>query len=109
MRFTQALLFTVTATLAAVTPTLAEEGDSPQVSVTALPAPLHLVQGKGGNVVASVGDDGVLIIDDDYTEYAPVYDSALDKLAGVEGTPKFVVNVFNVASSNPMPSWASGV
>lgn len=69
-----------------------EEAPSRRVTVTELPAPLHLLQGKGGNVVASVGGDGVLIIDDDYSEYAPAYDRTLDELAGADTTPRFVVN-----------------
>lgn len=81
------------ATLAVGLPASAEDKDDLTVTVSPLPAPLHLLQGRGGNVVASVGDDGVLIIDDDYTNYAPVYAETLQGLAGAgEATPRFVLN-----------------
>ena len=74
-------------------PTNAEsEKPPPQVSTTALKGPLHLLQGRGGNVVASVGEDGILLVDDDYAEYASAYREALDKL-GQSGTePRIVLN-----------------
>ncbi|GAB3288410.1 MBL fold metallo-hydrolase [Parahaliea aestuarii] len=86
------LLLLCTTTLVASLPLGAQEEEL-KVSVSTLPAPLHLLQGRGGNVIASVGDDGVLIIDDDYTNYAPAYAGVLDGLAGAgEGTPRFVLN-----------------
>ena len=69
-----------------------EDAASPSVSTTAIKGNLHLLQGKGGNVVASVGDDGILIIDDDYAEYASAYHVALKQLSGDEGLPRFVIN-----------------
>mgnify|MGYP001819682641 CR=1 FL=1 len=64
----------------------------PTVNATPIKGSLHLLQGKGGNVLASVGEDGILIIDDDYTEYADAYHQALKALAGNEGLPRFVIN-----------------
>jgi len=61
------------------------------VSVTPLKGPLYMLKGRGGNVVASVGTDGTLIIDDDYPHYAPAYEKALLAL-GMEGAPRFVLN-----------------
>ena len=65
---------------------------TPQVSVSPLVGSLLLLQGRGGNVVASVGTDGVLIVDDDYAEYAAAYQKALDGLAGGKTAPTFVIN-----------------
>ena len=65
------------------------EGD---VSVTELRGPLHLLQGRGGNVVASVGEDGILLVDDDYAPMAPAYQQALDALSGSTGAPSYVLN-----------------
>jgi len=92
MRSFSSLVISV-AVIVSATLAYAEDNDKPTVEVTSLPAPLHLLQGKGGNVVASVGEDGVLIIDDDYTGYAPAYDEALSRLTGESGTsPRFVLN-----------------
>ena len=55
--------------------------DDTSVSVTPIKGGLYLLQGKGGNVVASVGEDGVLLVDSDYGEYAPAHDKALDELS----------------------------
>ena len=65
---------------------------APKVEVQALRGSLHLLQGGGGNVVASVGFDGILLIDDDYPQYAPAYEEAIAKLAGAGLAPGFVVN-----------------
>jgi glyoxylase-like metal-dependent hydrolase (beta-lactamase superfamily II) len=64
----------------------------PTIKVTSIKANLYLLKGKGGNVVASVGDDGILIIDDDYVEYGPAYHEALKTLSKTEGVPRLVLN-----------------
>ena len=66
--------------------------EKPTVNITPIKGNLHLLQGKGGNVLASVGDDGILIIDDDYAEYADALHQALRSVAGNEGLPRFVIN-----------------
>ena len=66
--------------------------EAPSVTTTALKGSLYLLQGRGGNVLASVGEDGILIIDDDYTNYALAYQDALDELAGSDATPRFLIN-----------------
>lgn len=66
--------------------------DLPTVETTPIKGKLFLLQGRGGNVVASAGDDGVLLIDDDYTEYAEAYHQALKSISGTAGLPRFVIN-----------------
>ncbi len=74
-------------------PVLAQQGaEELSVSVTALKGPLHLMQGRGGNVLASIGEDGILIIDDDYPQYAPYYEQALSALTGEGAVPRFLLN-----------------
>lgn len=68
------------------------DADTPTVTSALIKGNLHLLQGKGGNVVASVGNDGILIIDDDYAEYASAYHKVLKSISGSEGLPRFVVN-----------------
>lgn len=60
---------------------LALAEDDPSVNVTPIKGALYLMQGSGGNVLASVGDDGVLLVDSDYAAYAPAHDKALDALS----------------------------
>lgn len=70
---------------------LASGQDSdPGVTTTAIADGLYLLQGRGGNVIASVGEDGVLLVDDDYAQYQPAYLEAVQAL-GAEGV-RFLVN-----------------
>lgn len=62
------------------------------VAVTELRGPLHLLQAVGGNVVASVGGDGVLLIDDDYAANADALAAAVSDLAQSGQAPRFVLN-----------------
>lgn len=63
-----------------------------KVKITGLTETLHLLQGRGGNVVASVGDDGILLVDNDFAPLAPAYQQALDSLSGAANVPRFVLN-----------------
>ncbi len=64
--------------------------ESPSVTTTTIKDGLYLLQGRGGNVMASVGDDGVLLIDSDYPNYAPAYQQALTALG--DGKARFLIN-----------------
>jgi glyoxylase-like metal-dependent hydrolase (beta-lactamase superfamily II) len=60
------------------------------VETTPLRGGLHLVTGRGGNIVASVGDDGVFLVDD---QYAPLTDRIKAALAELTDQPvRFVIN-----------------
>lgn len=50
-----------------------------------------MLQGRGGNVGASIGADGMLIVDDDFAQVAPKIAEALKTLAGSD-KPRFVLN-----------------
>jgi cyclase len=71
-----------------VTPALAE--DAPRVTSTLIKDNLYLLQGRGGNVLASRGEDGVLLIDDDYAQYAELYRDAVKSLGA--DSARFVIN-----------------
>ncbi len=64
----------------------------PRVQVTPIKGPLFELRGKGGNVVASIGEDGVLLIDSDYEEYAEAHEAALAALQVSPGAPRFLFN-----------------
>lgn len=63
-----------------------------EVKVTPIAGPLYLLQGRGGNIVASVGEDGALIVDSDYANYAPAHQAAVAELTGSDAAPKFLLN-----------------
>lgn len=66
--------------------------EPPTVEATPVKGGLHVLQGRGGNVLASIGDDGILLVDDDYAEYAPAYAAALAGLDPAGRQPRFVIN-----------------
>ncbi len=76
--------------LALSTQVRAQSDEEPTVSVTPIKDGLFLLQGRGGNVVASEGEDGMLLVDDDYPQYQPAYLQAV-KALGADGV-RFIVN-----------------
>lgn len=62
---------------------LAQEGQhlsSVGIKITKVAGTVYLLRGSGGNIAASVGDDGILLVD---TEYGPLGDKILAALASV--------------------------
>jgi len=51
---------------------------------------VHILQGRGGNIGAIVGPDGILIVDDDYRELSPKLAAALKELG--QEKPRFIMN-----------------
>jgi len=51
---------------------------------------VYMLQGRGGNVGASVGADGILIVDDDYAQVSPKLAEALKALGSEK--PRFIFN-----------------
>jgi glyoxylase-like metal-dependent hydrolase (beta-lactamase superfamily II) len=61
-----------------------------QVKTTPVAGSVSLLQGDGGNIGVSVGDDGVFVIDDEYAPLAPKIKAALAALS--KKPLRFVVN-----------------
>lgn len=61
-----------------------------EVAITPIRDGLHLITGRGGNIVASTGPDGTFLVDD---QYAPLTEKIQAALATVTDRPvRFVVN-----------------
>jgi cyclase len=63
-----------------------------EIKVTKVSGNIYLLQGSGGNIAASVGEDGIVIVDD---QYAPLADKIAAALKGIGATDKpvrFVIN-----------------
>src|SRR5262245_39915567 len=61
-----------------------------QIKVTKVAGNVYMLEGAGGNIAASVGDDGVVIVDD---QFAPLADKILAALKGVTDKPlRFIIN-----------------
>ncbi|MFT4519266.1 MAG: cyclase [Halioglobus sp.] len=84
-------LATIFLVFSSTTVSLAAEA-APEVTTTALRGPLYLLHGMGGNVVASVGIDGIMLVDDDYATYAEAYQKAISTLSQSDLAPSFILN-----------------
>ena len=61
-----------------------------QMKVSKVSGNVYMLQGAGGNIGASVGDDGIVIVDD---QYAPLADKIKAALKGITDKPvRFVIN-----------------
>jgi len=61
-----------------------------QMKVMKVAGNVYMLQGAGGNIGASVGDDGIVIVDD---QYAPLADRIKAALKGITDKPvRFVIN-----------------
>jgi cyclase len=61
-----------------------------QIKVTKVNGNVYILEGAGGNIGASVGEDGIVIVDD---QYAPLADKIRAALKGITDEPlRFVIN-----------------
>ncbi len=71
--------------------TFADEDFSKQVfKSTKLTPSIYMLEGAGGNITASLGADGVFLVDDDFAEMSEKLVLKLKDLGG--GNPRFIVN-----------------
>ncbi len=77
--------------LALALPAVAQ-GDFDAVEIETVPitAGLHLLVGRGGNIVVSTGADGPVLVDDQYAPLAPKIEAAVRALQ--DGAVRFVIN-----------------
>lgn len=67
-----------------------QENEEPAVTVVDVADGVWMLQGRGGNIGVSAGDDGIVLIDD---QYAPLTGAILTAVAGLgEGPVRFVIN-----------------
>ncbi len=61
-----------------------------QIKVSKVAGTVYMLQGAGGNIGASVGDDGIVVVDD---QYAPLADKIQAALKGITDKPvRFIIN-----------------
>jgi len=70
--------------------THSEKGQDVTVKTTRVNGNVYMLQGRGGNIGAIVGTQGILIIDDDYKVVSDKLRDALRDLGSA--TPKFIIN-----------------
>jgi len=86
------ILFAIVILLLAGAVAAAQEKDfsKVQMKVSKVAGNIYMLEGAGGNIGASVGDDGIVIVDD---QYAPLADKIQVALKGITDKPvRFVIN-----------------
>ena len=68
-----------------------------EIKVTPVAGKVYMLEGAGGNIGASVGEDGILLVDDQFEPLAPKIRAAVEGIvrasgAGGGGKIKFVIN-----------------
>src|SRR6202008_1148497 len=63
-----------------------------QIKVTKVSGNIYMLEGEGGNIAASVGEDGIVIVDDQYAPLAERIQAALKDLKITDKPVRFVIN-----------------
>jgi cyclase len=63
-----------------------------QIKVTKVSGNIYMLEGEGGNIAASVGADGIVIVDDQFAPLAEKIQAALKNLGITDKPVRFVIN-----------------
>jgi glyoxylase-like metal-dependent hydrolase (beta-lactamase superfamily II) len=86
----RAALVGALATVAAAASAQQQDLSKVEIKVTKVSGNVYMLEGAGGNIAASVGDDGIVIVDD---QFAPLADKIRAALKGITTKPlRFIIN-----------------
>jgi cyclase len=63
-----------------------------EIKVTKVSGNIYMLEGQGGNIAASVGEDGIVIVDDEFAPLAEKIQAALRNLGITDKPVRFVIN-----------------
>jgi len=63
-----------------------------EIKVTKVSGNIYMLEGEGGNIAASVGEDGIVIVDDQFAPLADKIQAALKNLKITDQPVRFVIN-----------------
>lgn len=63
-----------------------------EIKVTKVSGNIYMLEGEGGNIAASVGEDGIVIVDDQFAPLADKIQAALKNLKITDKPVRFVIN-----------------
>jgi len=86
------LAFIVLLCLAAVCVAQDQDFSKVQIKVTKVSGNIYMLEGAGGNIAASVGEDGIVIVDDEYAPLADKIAAALKAIGVTDKPVRFVIN-----------------
>ncbi|MEO0425307.1 MAG: MBL fold metallo-hydrolase [Pseudomonadota bacterium] len=86
------LLVAALSLLAVATAQAQQDFSEVQIDAQAVAGSVYMLTGAGGNIGVSAGEDGVIIVDDQYAPLASKIRNALAELAGDAAPIRFVIN-----------------
>jgi glyoxylase-like metal-dependent hydrolase (beta-lactamase superfamily II) len=63
-----------------------------QIKATKVSGSIYMLEGAGGNIAASIGDDGIVIVDDQFAPLADKIQASLKSLRITDKPVRFVIN-----------------
>ncbi|HKV03498.1 MAG TPA: MBL fold metallo-hydrolase [Candidatus Acidoferrales bacterium] len=63
-----------------------------EIKVTKVSGNIYMLEGQGGNIAASVGEDGIVIVDDEFAPLAEKIAAALKNIGATDKPVRFVIN-----------------
>ena len=63
-----------------------------QIKATKVSGNIYMLEGEGGNIAASIGEDGVVIVDDEFAPLADKIQASLKSLGITDKPVRFVIN-----------------
>src|SRR5438045_8238398 len=63
-----------------------------EIKVTKVAGNIYMLEGAGGNIAASIGEDGIVIVDDQFAPLAEKIQAALKNLGITDKPVRFVIN-----------------
>src|SRR6266446_1006330 len=63
-----------------------------QIKTTKISGNIYMLEGQGGNIAASVGEDGIVIVDDEFAPLAEKIQASLKNLGVTDKPVRFVIN-----------------
>jgi cyclase len=69
-----------------------EDFSKVEIKVTKVSGNIYMLEGSGGNIAASVGEDGIVIVDDQFAPLAEKIQAALKGLGITDKPVRFVIN-----------------
>jgi cyclase len=85
-------VFFATAVLPTVVHAQDQDFSKVQIKVSKVSGNIYMLQGAGGNIAASVGEDGIVIVDDQFAPLAEKIQAALRNLGVTDKPVRFVIN-----------------
>ena len=86
------IVFGILLVLACTAPAQEQDMSGVGIKTARLADNLYLLQGAGGNISASVGAHGVLLVDDEFAPLADKIRAALRRLGAADRPMRFIIN-----------------